>query len=472
MKSSRGCFAYLFAGWTLAIVAVPARPDILPAAIFADHMVLQRQMPIPVWGIAEPGEKVRVQLDKQDVSTTADKDGRWTVKLQPMEAGGPYELTVDGKNRVAVKDVLLGEVWICSGQSNMAFDMNSSTDGRAVAAKSANDNIRLFMIPFRNSPKKLADFRDGEPLPADRREMYEKWRHCGPKTTGNFSAVGYYFGRDLQNSLKVPVGLIHAAVGATSLQYWVDAVEDTAHKIRFDRSGVCYNSVIAPLQPFAFRGVLWYQGEANSGQGFVYRYQLPLLIKTWRSAWGQGDFPFLIAQLHQYRSHPGLPEIRESQWVASRAVPKCGLIVTADHDDIGSAHPRDKKPIGERFAIAARALVYGHKIVHSGPTYSAMKIEGAKVTLDFEHVGGGLVVKGDSLAEFTIAGEDGKFMPAIAEIRGRQVIITSPEVARPVAVRYAWSPTPRLSLYNRDGLPAVPFRTDDFPLPSQPRPKP
>ncbi|MBN1346904.1 MAG: sialate O-acetylesterase [Phycisphaerae bacterium] len=499
-------------------IGVGAAGSSAPAAVklhglFTDNMVLQQAQKVPVWGTADEGEKVTVAFCGQEVSATA-KDGKWTVWLKPLKAGGPFEMTVKASNAVALENVLVGEVWICSGQSNMGFPVSHSAGAGQVIAESANPMIRLFTVERTPSGKPLSEVTVGHP-----------WVEAGPKTVGGFSAVGYFFGKELQAAIKVPVGLINSSWGGTSAQAWTQheaLASDPALKAYLDRwerylktdypkqkaayparlakwqqtakaakaagknvprkppvpagpdsqrqPSALFNGMIHPLLPYAIRGAIWYQGESNAGEGDLYRKLFPAMIANWRQVWGQGDFPFLFVQLAPFEGKADQPpwaEIRESQLVTAQKVPGVGMAVITDLGERKDIHPKRKAPVGARLALAARAIAYGEKIVYSGPEYSGMKVEGGKVVLNFKHVGSGLVAKDGPLRGFTIAGKDRKFVEAQAEIRGDTVIVSSPKVPQPAAVRYAWSNFPEVNLYNKEGLPATPFRTDDFPLVTQ-----
>jgi sialate O-acetylesterase len=442
---------FLLAGWS-----APSRADVQPAAVFTDHMVLQREMPVPVWGKAEPGEKVRVRLGDQDVSTTADKDGRWSVKLKPMKAGGPHQMTIEGTNRVTLKDVLIGEVWICSGQSNMAVSFGELISPAAKKARQApaSDQVRFYNI---TGAKKADDVA---------------WVTCDFDSAQAFSAVGVFFGRELHQALKVPVGLINASWGSTGVQMFYAPVVDRERDVRVPEGGAMYNRMVRPVVPYAIRGAIWYQGEANLGQAYDYRWQLPLMVRSWREAWGQGDFPFLVCQQHSFGKEQEqnlTAEMRDSQSVAVRSMKNAALAVTADHG--GHKHPRDKEPVGIRLALAARAVAYKEKIVYEGPTVEKATVEEGRIRIRLGNVGGGLVVKGDAVTGFSIAGEDGKFHDADATLKDGEVVVSSAKVAKPVAVRYGWGTGPALSIYNKEGLPVAPFRTDEFALTTQPKTK-
>lgn len=494
----------------LLAAASAAQAEVKLHALFTDGAVLQREMPVPVWGTAADGEKVTVTFAGQTATTTA-KDGKWEVKLKSLKAGGPHVLTVEGTNKLEVKDVLVGEVWICSGQSNMAFQLQHAHNTAEVVPASANPNIRLFKVP-------------GNPQDEPQRDVKAKWEPCNPQTSPSFSAVGYFFGRDLQKALGVPVGLIGSSVGGTPAQAWTgkpmlesfpvgkeyldqqielmktkDAAE-AKHKAAVEawkakaaelraakkpvvgkapavpaflgskRPACLYNGMIAPLVPYAVRGAIWYQGEANSGQPEKYRELLPAMIKNWRADFNP-DLTFLIVQLAPF-DRPA-PEawayFRETQRQIALKTPKTGLAAIPDAGDPTDIHPTKKEPAGQRLALQALAITYGKDVVSSGPAFKSAVFGKEKATLAFDQVGDGLVAKDGDLTGFLIAGDDKKFVPATAKIVKSKIEVSSPDVKEPKAVRYAWKNMPDGNLWNKAGLPASPFRTDDWP---QPEPTP
>lgn len=632
------------AGFSLGMI--PARADVVPAPLFCDHAVLQQGMSIPVWGTADDGETVAVTLAGNTASTVAH-DGKWSVRLAALPAGGPHTLTITGKNRIDLADVLIGEVWVCGGQSNMERQLGLRAgqkpiqDWEAEAASATFPPIRHFGV---------AQHLALEP----QSRVGGQWLVCSPQTAPEFTAVGFFFGRALHLARGTPIGLIHSSWGGTPAEAWtsregmaqvpgyeealarvdrvrrdpagaraefertlarwfdlndpgsnanpawttaaldatawptmrlpaiwegnglaqdfdgvvwfrreveippawsghdielhlgaVDDVDttwingrfvgstknwtapriyrlpagtlktgrnviavrvldtgggggiwgggDTMRLARIDEpatsialdgewryqvsvnahnappapvdpsisSGtptVLYNGMIAPLLPYAIRGAIWYQGEANSGQARLYRELFPSMVADWRRLWGEGDFPFLYVQIAPFKEMP--PEIREAQRLSLAKIPHSAMAVTIDVGDANDIHPANKKPVGERLALAARALAYGEQIEYSGPLYDSLEISGARAVLKFTHVGGGLVAQGGALKGFTIAGADHVFHPAHATIVGDTIEVVSADVAAPTAVRYAWANVPEGNLFNRDGLPASPFATD------------
>ncbi|MDO8589368.1 MAG: sialate O-acetylesterase [Armatimonadota bacterium] len=447
----------------VCLPAVSAMANVRLPTLIGEGMVLQRGSPVRLWGWADEGEKVSVSFRGQSVSTTAT-GGKWVVTLKPGKAGGPFALTISGANRMELKDVMVGDVWICSGQSNMQWDL-AQANAAAEIPKSTNPMIRLFSVP-RVTARRAAD------------DVASTWQACVPETAAHFSAVGYYFGRDLQKALKVPIGLIDSSWGGTSIEPWtsrsyLQSTTDLKDIVKRYREigpasqwppGVLYNTMIAPLTRFPIKGVIWYQGESNAPRAEDYCQLLPAMIRNWRADWGVGDFPFLIVQLTAW-SPPGYPNdtswagIREAQLFASRTLPNVGLAVTIDVGDKDDVHPKNKEPVGRRLALAARGIAYREKVEYSGPMYKSMRAAGGTIILRFRHVGRGLTATGPTLKGFEIAGADGKFAPADAVIKGDTVVVSSQAVPTPVTVRYGWANYPDGNLANKDGLPASPFRT-------------
>ena len=637
---------------TLVLACLPvfagtlvSRADVKPNPLFADSAVLQHGMQLPVWGKADPGEKVTVEFDGQTVSTVAAPDGKWLVSLQPLKAGATGTLKISGRNRIERKNIVAGDVWVCSGQSNMERQLGLRSGQPPIlnwereAAAANFPLIRHFGV---------AQIKSHSP----EAEVQGSWAVCSPETVTNFSAVGYFFGRDLHRARQVPIGLIHSAWGGTPAEAWTSettlrtfpefteaiaemkrvaqdpelarrrlresqeawfarvdpgsrarpawydpemettgwksmtlpAAWESAGYADFDgvfwfrrtfdlpanwdgedielhlgaiddddttwvngrevgstagwnvprvyrvpanvlkKSGnvvavrvldyavgggfapgpermrakaaggsgevplsgewsckpgvslrtsgwppndfgqsasapsVLYNGMIAPLQPFAIRGVIWYQGEANSDRARQYQTLFPAMIADWRRAWGLGDFPFLFVQIAPYRDMS--PEIREAQLITWQKTTNTAMVVTIDCGDANDIHPANKEPVGARLALAARAVAYREPVEYSGPVWKAMTVQSGAAILHFDHVGGGLEARDGDLKGFTIAGTDKVFRPARAEIHGDTVVVRSEEVPVPVAVRYGWANVPEGNLFNRAGLPASPFRTD------------
>ena len=487
-------------GALLLLAAASAFAAVRLPAIINDGMVLQRDKPVRIWGWAEPAEAVTVQFRGQTVSTHADDLGRWAAFLAASPAGGPFDLLVRGANQIKVANVLVGEVWIASGQSNMVWQVQQSRDATQEMAAANFPQIRFFQVENVVSQVPLLDVRG-------------MWQSTTPDTVGRFSGVGYFFARHLYKKLNVPVGIVQTAWGGTPAEAWVSgpALASDAALIsvfadwaritetypaanlkyqmdlnRWERtyqgrkptpppgpnyqhmpSGL-YNAMIAPLTPYAIRGAIWYQGENNAGKSraWVYRRLFPTLIEDWRRAWGQGDFPFLFVQLANFTAADAqYPELRESQSMAL-SLRNTGMAVTIDIGESKNIHPKNKQDVGDRLALAARSVAYGESnLVASGPLFQEAVPEGSSVRVLFSSAGGGLEARGGTLKGFTIAGVDLKFVPAEARIDGQTVVVSSPSVPNPAYVRYAWADDPEVSLFNKEGLPASPFRSDDWGQP-------
>jgi len=486
----------------LLVVGASSRAAVKPHSLFTDNAVLQQGVPVPVWGTANDGEKVTVEFAGQKVSTTAS-NGQWKVTLRPLKASAdPQTMTIRGENTVEIKNILVGEVWVASGQSNMQWALHQSAEAPQAMAAANDPQLRLFSVP-----RVVAD--------TPQHDVNASWQVGSPQTVSNFSAVAYFFGRDLRKALGVPVGLIHTSWGGTPAEAWTaretleadpmlkKLIEDWDKKIAaYDpvkaaernkavlakhkeavakaraegkpapraprlegdpakdphRPTVLYNAMIHPLNPYAIKGAIWYQGESNSGRAREYQTLFPAMINCWRQRWNVGEFPFLFVQIAPHNNMS--PEIREAQLLTSQRVPNTAMAVITDYGNATDIHPKQKEPVGARLALAARAIAYGEPIEYSGPVYQSMKVNGNKAILRFSHVDGGLEAKGGDLKGFTIAGADKNFVPATATIEGDTVIVTSDKVEKPVAVRYGWANVPDVNLYNKAGLPASPFRTD------------
>jgi sialate O-acetylesterase len=458
----------------LLVAPVTARAEVRLPGIFSEGMVLQRSMPVRIWGWADEGERVVVSFRGQEVAAKA-RDGRWEVTLAPLEAGGPFPLSVAGTNTIAFKDVLVGEVWVSCGQSNMMLGLSkASTGAEAIAASDQFPQIRFANVPGGQADK-----------PAD--DVAVSWKTAGRATLPGFSAVSYFFGREIHKRLGVPVGLVNV-VAIVPGQSWID--EETLLGVpalaelpkRPIKPVVSYNAMIAPIARYAIRGVIYYQGEYNSGSGREYREVMPAIIHSWRRRWGQGDFPFLFVQLPGYHQHlaekdkqldmpeaalaalhaPGgassWAELREAQLLTWQRVPATGMAVAIDLGDPQDIHPANKQPVGERLALLARAVAYGETLVHSGPIVKSLAVDGRSVVVSFDHAETGLAAGDGELRGFELAGADHRYHWADATIRGATVVLTHPEVPEPAFVRYAWANYPNCNLVNAAGLPASPFR--------------
>jgi len=621
-----------------------SKADVYVADIFSDNMVLQRNIDLKVWGTANPGEKLFVSFNGQKHTTKADKEGKWSVVLEPMKAGGPFNMTIQGKNEIVLKNILIGDVWICSGQSNMQMKVSETNNAEKEINNANYPKIRLFTVPNKMSNVPIESIPNG------------KWKICNPENIKNFSAAGYYFGRDLQKEIDVPIGLIHTSWGATAVETWTSKesitkipkyedfgsridnyneatmaqkyednlkkalggfpekelgmdekwmlpntdrsnwntielptlwenagynrlngrvwfsydfmlteqelvenaklhlgeihdsdiswvngakvgemnwandvernysipaeilkvgknnisvrVEDKYYKGGFDSKpekmfvqigqkkiaingdwkmkvdkvipdfvpfpndapSLLYNAMIHPLIPYGIKGVIWYQGESNTPRSKEYEITFPNMINNWREDWKQGDFPFLFVQLANFGKSQSIPkedawaELRETQ-TKTLHVKNTGMAVAIDVGEAHNIHPLNKQDVGNRLMLSALKVAYGKDIVHSGPIYKSMQIEGDKARISFDYVGAGLLVesKHGYIHEFEIAGADKQFYWAKAKLDGDQIIVWSDEVKNPVAVRFAWSMNPaEFNLYNKEGLPASPFRTDDW----------
>ncbi len=506
MRERRSLFAVLPALALVVVFAGNASALELPAVI-GSNMVLQRGVEIPIWGWAAPGEKVSVSFGAASAEATTGDDGRWSVKLPPLAAGGPHQIVVKGRGQaISLDNVLVGEVWVCSGQSNMEWSIERSANPDAEIAAADHPQIRLFDVPK-------------VPSGAPAKDVEAEWKVCTPESARHFSAVSYFFGRQLQKELGVPIGLIDSSWGGTRIEPWTPAVGlrsvaglgsladeiETARK-QYSAAKVgavdavaawlpraqkavaagrevpeppawpsdpgnshrvpmgLYNGMIYPLLPYSIRGAIWYQGESNMGEGMLYHEKMKALIKGWRQVWANADMPFYFVQLAPFhyrgRSPTALAEIWEAQ-AATLAMPNTGMAGTVDIGNVNDIHPKNKQDVGKRLALWALAKTYSKgDIVYSGPTYRSMSIEGSKARIHFDYVGGGLVARDErELNWFAVAGEDGEFHPARARIDGDTVVVESSAVAAPKAVRFGWHNEAEPNLSNREGLPAIPFRT-------------
>lgn len=462
--------------------------------MFSSHMVLQRGVRVPVWGWTDPGARVSVTINGEVAHAEAGADGRWETRIGPLSVGEPTTLLVTGPQSVAFDDVLVGDVWLCSGQSNMEMGIEAANDAANEVAAANYPNIRLFSVEktFNTRPQL---------------GLKGTWQRCTPETIkqgpwAGFTAAGYYFGRELYKQLNVPIGLIQSAWGGTRAEAWTDAEslapfeylstdlkaigDYTAAPARSNLPDpakgnvnfptVLYNGMISPVIPFGIKGAIWYQGEGNADKGYDYRRLLPTMIGNWRKRWNEGDFPFLIVQLAgfmQRKAQPGddsWAEVRESQFLTAAKGKNIGIATAVDIGDAVDIHPKNKQEVGRRLALVALARFYGKKVEYTGPVYRSMKIEKDAIRLKFDHVGASWVAKSGKTGGFAIAGEDRKFVWAdTVTTDSESLVVSSASVPKPAAVRYAWDANPEISLYNQDGLPLMPFRTDKWPVSTQPK---
>ncbi|MFA6172507.1 MAG: sialate O-acetylesterase [Kiritimatiellales bacterium] len=500
----------------ICIFAASAQAAVRPASVFTDNMVLQREIRVPVWGTAEPGEKVTVKFAGQQIEAVADAAGNWRANLAQLKTSAePAELVISGADSsVKLTNVLVGEVWLCSGQSNMDYTMRMlSQPEKEIQAAADYPLLRLFKVKNQSNPEHPEVSVEGA------------WKASTPETAGDFSGTATYFGRALCRDIGVPVGLIHCAWGGTTAEAWTsrdvldrlpfmpdrlraadvarktyvpdkaqadfekklaewqrkkDAGENAGSKpVLFNpftdpmQPAALYNGMIAPLMPFAMRGIIWYQGEFNVRRSNEYRPLISAMVRDWREKWGQGDFPFLYVQLAGFmkvQTDPvedpssvfPWPYLREAQ-TRTLDLTNTAMAVITDVGDALNIHPKDKKTVGERLALAARAKAYGENIVYSGPLFQSLEVKDGKAVVRFSHIGGGLTAKGGKLTGFAISGADRKWHWADAQIEGDTVVVSSSEVSVPVSVRYNWANNPIGNLFNKEGLPASMFRADVRP---------
>ena len=483
----------------ICVAALRSWAEVSLPSVLAEHMVLQRGIPVHIWGNAAPSESVAVEFRGATRTAQADKIGRWSVYLPAGDAGGPFTLTVRGQNTLTFSDVLVGDVWVASGQSNMEFKLHQVANAQTELAAANHPRIRLFQVERNVSPYPVSDLKA------------KSWAECTPETAENFSAVAYFFGRHLEDKLHVPIGLIDSTWGGTPAEAWTslddlgrDAslmpvfaqwghMSDDVERRMLEREQArkeaekaaspgaepkplpwapnerlswmpagLYNAMIAPLTSYPIRGAIWYQGESNAapGRAPLYAQLFKTLITDWRRNWAEGDFPFFFVQIANYKASAGedWPEVRDAQRQALSLV-NTGMAVTIDIGNPDNIHPTNKQDVGLRLALAARAVAYGEKIEYSGPLFRQATPLNNSLQVWFDHVGKGLVAKGGDLRGFEIAGPDAKFVPAEARIEGSSVVVSSTSVANPVYVRYGWSNNPDCNLFNADGLPASPFRS-------------
>ncbi len=514
MKAFKTLIAFQLLSLILAFMVICgySHAEVKLNGLFTNGAVLQQGIKIPVWGTALPGEAIRVRIAKQDLSTRADKKGKWRISLSSMSPGGPYLLTISGKNEIRLKNVYVGEVFLCAGQSNMEFPLWLAKESQSAISTSSDPQLHLYIVPHSISA-----------FPSS--SVQGVWEAAEPDSVRNFSAIAFYFGRALRKALKVPVGLIQATVGGAPAQAWTSRIALEAEPLlkqyvsRYESAKIVYakeletyptlrdkhlkeveiarldkttappapkspgdpsassrspsllfNGMIAPLIPYGISGCIWYQGESNTGDASSYRTLFSTMISNWRNEWKQGDFPFLFVQLAPFLKREDAPtesawaELREAQRLTSEQVRNTGMTVTTDVGEEGEILPRQKEVVGERLAALARKLIFRHVVEASGPAFRGVLFEGGKGILTFAHAESGLEARNGVLTGFTIAGEDKIFVKADAGIEEGRVLVSSPKVPNPVAIRYGWADYPTGNLWNKAGFPASPFRTDNFEL--------
>ena len=490
------------------VLGLSAQAELWMPSIFSSHMVLQQKQKNPIWGKADPGAVLSIQFGDQSQEVSVGADGHWTAILKSKSAGNTaYDLRVSlGAESLYFDDILIGEVWVASGQSNMQWTVSNSNDPEKEIAAANYPNLRLFYVT-----RVTAD--------TPQEDCGGTWQACTSETVPGFSAVAYFYGRELHKKLNVPVGLIHTSWGGTPSESWTsqetvekvpafapistrwedivakwpeskvayeatvaewqkkkDAGETKANKPRMPynpdhphRISSLYNGMIAPIVPYGIKGAIWYQGESNANRAFQYRTIFPAMIEDWRMHWNQGDFPFYFVQLANYKARSEEPtpdcdwaELREAQTM-TLDLRNTGMASAIDIGVADDIHPRNKQDVGKRLARWALNKDYGMRdVVASGPLYTSHSIDGDKVTISFDYAKG-LHGKAGELAGFMIAGEDQQFVWADVEVKGKKIVVSSASVPAPKAVRYGWANNPVSTLYNEAGLPASPFRTDDWP---------
>jgi sialate O-acetylesterase len=507
---------------TAVLLPLAASAELKLPAIIGDNMVLQQKQTNPIWGWDNPGTEVTVTFAGQTKTAKADANGKWTVKLDPVPANAqPQPLSIKGTTSRELKNILVGEVWVCSGQSNMQWNVGSCWDADLEIATAKYPQIRLISVPQVGTQEPQQDFK-GE------------WKECSPETVGGFSAVGFFYGRVLHRMLNVPVGLINNAWGGSAAEAWVrrDVLEKDARfktlmdgwvqrekqlstekaaadytkamadwKAKADeakkagkpfttrppqgpqqllggnsRPGNIYNGVLLPTIGYGIKGAIWYQGESNAGRAYEYGYLFPLMIQHWREEWKQGDFPFYWVQLADFMAEQPQPgdsnwaELRESQTKTQNAVKNGGQAVIIDLGEANDIHPKNKRDVAERLARIALAKDYGVQLPHRSPEFKSVEVQGNKAIVTLDTFGSSLrTVDVTEVKGFAVCGEDRKWVWAQAKIVGKdKVEVTAPGIAKPVAVRYAWADNPVCNLFSVEGLPVTPFRTDSFPMITKP----
>ena len=458
----------IFSFVCIIFIAKSAQANVRLPAIIGSHMVLQQKSKITIWGWADPAEKIKIRVGWDTVlySATGSSAAKWKVQLATPVAGGPYTISIEANNKILLEDVMIGEVWVCSGQSNMQMSVNWGLPYQDEVAKATNTKIRFFHIPRTTSEYPQEDVK-------------AKWVVCNPDDMKDFSATGYFFGKKLNENLNVSVGLIHASWGGTPADTWTPkelietdtVLKRAAASLKTSNGwptepGLAYNAMIYPLTNFSVAGTIWYQGESNVTNASTYTTLFTTMIKSWREAW-QKEFPFYFVQIAPfagYGDNSSSAFLREAQ-TRSLSLSNTGMVLTADLvDDINDIHPKMKKDVGERLANLALGETYAQReIVYKIPMYKNMQVQKNNIRIWFTNVEKGLMSKGP-LTEFFIAGDDQNFVAAEAKIEGNSVVVWNKKVSRPVAVRYGFRNAALLKLYNKEGVPVNPFRIDEWPV--------
>ena len=471
---------------TFLLLSAQLKAEIVLPRIFGHKMVLQQGKPLTFWGKASAGETINVQFAGQDQTTSADVSGKWSVTLKPLKASAiPSELVISGTNTIRLQNILVGEVWLCSGQSNMEYTMRKNSKVTpSLAAQSVDEPNPVDELTHANNPQ-IRIFLVNRKELSKPDSLHRGWNVAQDSALRSFSAPAYFFAKELYKNLNVPIGVISSAVPGSRIEPWISeaAFREDAYfnnqKVEGE-PGKFYEPMIRPLAPFAVNGFLWYQGESNCflKETITYSHKLKTLITSWRNAWSDQNLPFYYVSLAPFKyseskqkvvlTKETLPEFREAQELGL-SLPKTGMIVSTDlASDLSDIHPPFKWEIGRRLALLALANTYDkNDVVAEGPVFEKMKVKGQTAELYFSQIGSGLLSKdGLSLTGFTIAGNDGRFVPAQARIDGKHVLVSAVNVPKPVAVRFAWNEADQPNLFNKEGLPARPFRTDN-PLKSQ-----
>lgn len=470
-------------------LSLSSHADIRLQKLFSDNMCLQQNAEIRIWGEADPGEAIEIELRDEengavlDRARTSTKDGNWKAVLNPRPAGGPFRLVIRGKNEVEIKNILIGEVWLAGGQSNMWWIVSNAMDGRSITGggevirAATNKQIRIFFEQIQSGPEAMKAVGTNS-----------KWKETSPANVIWASAVGYLFAERIARTQGVPVGILCTAVGGTSMEWWMSR-EALASKKEFSgmletpwakddkpfaHPTALYNGMIAPLLPFSIRGVVWYQGENNAlgktenkmDNAVLFHKLFGTLVGSWRESWSS-KFPFLFVQLAPYElpaskdpTGEAWAYARDAQLKSLKAIPGTAMAVITDCGEKNDIHPRNKIPVAERLALAARGLVYGEKIEYSGPVFSEARILKHEILVSFDHADSGLSSKDEPLRGFEIAGADGKYVSAKALIKGNQVSVSAETISSPLKVRYGWKNFPEVNLFNQEGLPASPFSSE------------